>query len=295
MTALSTMDRIWRGFARYVEKPTLQLIGPQPVVRTIFALTAPLTSALPCGATVVRQTDGTLHITPQGTPRDAPIMYYLHGGGFTIGGPGTHAALVGHLAQAADMRAVVQRYRLAPRHPFPAAKDDAIAGFAALVSQGTPPAAICGDSAGGCLALQVACHARDNDLPMPAALGLIAPIADLSGDLEARFAAAGDEILIPPAWAKRILAAYLPGRDPADPEISPLRGDLTGLPPTLIQAATDEALAHDAHRLASAMDKVTLDLWPGMAHVWHLHAGRSPAADRALAQMGTFLAGHLTP
>lgn len=290
MTDLTFTDRLLRGYARHVERTTLRLVASQPMLRAIFNLTAPMGARLPRGAVVTRQPDGTLWIRPEGVARDAPVLHYLHGGGFTIGSPRTHAALAGHLAAQAGLRAVVQRYRLAPEHPFPAAKNDAIAGFDALVAAGTPPAAICGDSAGGCLALQVACHARDSGAPMPRALGLIAPIADLSGEIRARFDAAQDEILIPPHWPDRIKRAYLPGIDRDTPEVSPIFADLTGLPPTLLQIGSGEALMHDARRLDGAMDDLTLDIWDGLPHVWQLHAGIAPAADAALARMGAFLA-----
>jgi monoterpene epsilon-lactone hydrolase len=223
--------------------------------------------------------------------KDAPVIFYIHGGGFTIGSPRTHAALAGHLAAHAGMRAYLPRYRLAPEHPFPAARDDIIARYTAL-SETAPPVAICGDSAGGCLALQLAQHIRDKGLPAPKALGLIGPIADLSRDAGQSHDEAPDEMLIPPNGHTASATVFLPGQDPTDPGVSPLLGDLTGLPPTLIQASAEEALAHDAQRLAEAMDAVTLDLWPGLPHVWHIHAGRAPAADRALAQMGAFIAEH---
>jgi acetyl esterase/lipase len=293
MKELSTTDRIWRGVARYVDRPTLRLVRSQRILRVLFSISAPLGCAMPADARVREDGDGSLRITPAGVASDAPVLMYLHGGGFTIGSPRTHGALAAHLAAAAGLRAVLPRYRLAPEHPFPAAKEDAIAAFDALVSAGTAPAAICGDSAGGCLALQVAIHARDSGAPMPRALGLLAPIADLSGEVEARFAEAEDEILIPPSWPERIKDAYLPGfaRDTA--EVSPLFADLSGLPPTLIQAASGEALAQDARRLETAMDDVTLDLWPGLPHVWQLHAGRTPTANAALAEMGAFIASKL--
>jgi acetyl esterase/lipase len=183
--------------------------------------------------------------------KDAPLILYIHGGGFTIGSPRTHAALAGHLAAHAGMRAHLPRYRLAPEHPFPAARDDIIARYVALCET-APPIAICGDSAGGCLALQLAQHIRDTGLPAPKALCLIGPIADLSRDPVQSHDEAPDEMLIPPQWAERIRDVFLPGLDPRDPAISPLLGDLTGLPPTLIQAGAEEALAHDARRLAEA-------------------------------------------
>ena len=289
MTDLTLADRFFRWQARHVERRALVLIAPQRALRAVFAVTAPLGGRLPARMTPIRDRNDALWFRPEGVDRAAPVILYFHGGGFTIGSPRTHAALVGRLAAASGLRAVAPRYRLAPEHPFPAAREDAIAAWERLVRDGTPPVAICGDSAGGCLALLVAQHARDAGGPQPRALGLIAPIGDLSGGIEARFAAAGDEILIPPAWPRRIEVAYLRGHDPADPAVSPLRGDVTGLPPTLIQAGSGEALAQDAHRLRDAMDDCRLDLWPGMQHVWHLHAGYSAAADRALAQMGAFL------
>jgi len=288
MTELTAVDRFWRTMARSVDRRVLRLVANQRALRVLFEMSARMGSALPRGATVIRDRTDSLTITPQGVAKNAPILFYIHGGGFTIGSPRTHAALAGHLAATAGMRVYLPRYRLAPEHPFPAARQDVIARHAALCET-APPVAICGDSAGGCLALQLAQHIRDTGLPAPRALGLIAPIADLSDDPATRFASAVDEMLIPPEWATRILDAYLPGIDPADPAVSPLLGDLTGLPPTLIQAGAEEALASDAARLAEAMDDATVDLWPGLPHVWHLHAGRGTAANRALAQMAAFL------
>ena len=214
---------------------------------------------------------------------------YIHGGGFTLGSPRTHAALAAHLAQAAGLVAVLPPYRLAPEHPPPAARQDVIAAHERLVAAGRAPVVLAGDSAGGNLALLLAQHLRDSSQPMPRALALIAPVADLSGDIAARFAAAPGEILIPPHWVPRIQAAYLSGQDPADPAISPLLGDLGRLPPTVIQAGAEEVLAQDARRLAAGMEEARLDLWPGLPHVWQIHAGRAPAADRALVALGACL------
>lgn len=293
MTALTATDRFWRGVARWIDRPVLAAVASQPLLRVLFAFSARMGSALPMGVTMTRDQYGALWLMPKGVPADAPVLMYLHGGGFTIGSPRTHAALAGHLAAHAGLRACLPAYRLAPEHPAPAARDDAIAAYIRLCEAGTPPAALAGDSAGGNLALLVAQHARDTGLPRPRALALIAPAADLSGDIAARFASAPGEMLIPPAWARRIKQAYLPGLDPADPTISPLSGDLYGLPPTLIHAGAEEALADEARRLADMMDAASLTLWPGLPHVWHIHAGRAPAADRALAELGAFLKAQL--
>lgn len=295
MTDLTLADRYFRWSARYVERNMLSLVASQPLLRKLMEVSAPLASSAPKGMDRMVDDDGTHWFRPAGVAHDAPVILYIHGGGFTIGSPNTHRGLIGHLAEAAGLRAAAPPYRLAPEHPFPAAPEDAIAAYKRLVDAGTPPLAICGDSAGGCLALLTAQAARDAGWPMPRALGLFAPVADLSGDIAERFAAGRDEILIPPVWAARIRREYLEQADGTDPAASPLHGDLTGLPPTLIQASDIEALADDARRLRDAMEDCTLDLWPGMQHVWHIHAGKSPAANRALAQMGQFLRQHADP
>lgn len=289
MSALGLRDRVWRALSREVDRRVLAWISSQRVLRALFAISARWGSAVPRDVAMIRAADGAIWLYPKGLDPAGPVLMYIHGGGFTLGSPRTHAALAAHLARAAGMVAVLPGYRLAPEHPHPAARDDVIAAHARLVAAGRAPVALAGDSAGGNLALLLAQHLRDRGGAMPRAMALIAPVADLSGDIGARFAAAPGEMLIPPQWALRIRSAYLAGQDGADPGLSPLMGDLAGLAPTLIQAGAEEVLAQDARRLAAGMDQAQLDLWPGLPHVWHLHAGRSPAADRALAELGAYL------
>lgn len=292
MTDLAASDRFYRRFARFVQRPILHFVTHQRILRVIFASTAPLASKIPADTKIRLSKDGSLRITPPGVAADAPLLVYIHGGGFTIGAPRTHTGLIARLAQEAGMRALALRYPLAPEHPFPAGPEACFTAYRALVEAGDTPAALAGDSAGGCLSLLTLQAARDAGLPLPKACALIGPIGDMSAHIEDRCDAAGDEILIPPAWPRAILRDYLPGIDPARPDVSPLKGDLTGLPPTLIQAATGEALAVDAALIAEAMDRAELELWDGVQHVWHLHAGRARAANRALRRLGAFLAEH---
>jgi acetyl esterase/lipase len=292
MTELAVTDRFWCANARYLERPMLALIASQRLLRWTFRQTTRLTTGMPRGTLRERDAAGWLHLTPPGVAKDAPVLFYIHGGGFTIGAPETHAGLAAYLGKAAGMRAILPRYRLAPEHPFPAAPDDIFEAWRRIAAEGERPAAVCGDSAGGCLALQLAMRLRDEGLPAPGALGLIAPLGDLSSAIAERIRAAPGEMLIPVAWAERVRDAYLPGIDPAQASVSPLLGDLTRLPPTMIQASKGEVLFQDACRAAEAMDQATLDPWPELPHVWHLHAGRSPAADAAVAKLGRFLAEH---
>lgn len=291
MSILTATDRAFAIYAKLVERSLLWAVPSQPLARRIFDLTAPLTCRMPRGTRTEKLPDGSFLITPEGT-EDKGIFFYIHGGGFTIGSPKTHHAMVAHIAKFADLRAYVPRYPLAPENPFPAAANAVFESYQSLVQSGRAPIAIGGDSAGGNLALLTLQRARDEGVALPNAMVLIAPIADLGDNLEARFASAPTERLIPAAWAKRIERAYLPGIDGANRAISPLRGDLSDLPPTLFQAAVGEVLAQDATALADRMDVAALDLWPGLPHVWHLKAGVAPAATQACAELGTFLKGY---
>ncbi len=292
MSILTKIDRAFTLYARVLEKPVLWAVSSQKAMRFVFSATAPMWHRMPRGCSTHVDGDGNLHITPEGT-ENSGLLLYIHGGGFTIGSPKTHRALAAHIAQSAGLHALCQRYPLAPEHPYPAAADAVFEAYRAMAEAGETPVAIGGDSAGGNLALLTMQRARDAGLPLPKAMVLLAPIADLSDDLEARFASAENECLIPAAWARQIEIAYLRDTDPTNPSVSPLLGDLTGLPPTLIHAADGEALSHDAKALAARMDNVTLDLWPGLPHVWHLKAGVAPAATQSCAELGAFIKSQL--
>jgi putative mRNA 3-end processing factor len=100
MTDLTAIDRFWRGMARGIDRPVLRLVASQRALRFFFEISARTGSALPRGATVIRDRHDGLTITPRGVAGDAPLIFYIHGGGFTIGSPRTYAALAGHLAAA---------------------------------------------------------------------------------------------------------------------------------------------------------------------------------------------------
>lgn len=224
-------------------------------------------------------------------PRDAapaaPLVW-LHGGGFVMCSPETHAPLLDALALASGRRVIAPAYRLAPEHPFPAGFEDALA-----VVEASGPCAVGGDSAGANLALGVTA-ALTATARAPEALVLVSPPVDLD---PAREAPPADEMILPLAAVERIFAAYLPSdADLRDPRLSPLYADWTGAPPTLIHAARGELLEGDARaiaaRLESAGADVTLEVWRGVPHDWHMAAGHSPAANRAVARIGDFLLGH---
>jgi acetyl esterase/lipase len=220
-------------------------------------------------------------------------VLYLHGGAYCVGSPATHRAITSHLARHTSARVFVADYRLAPEHPFPAAVDDAVAAYRALLRDGCSPGhiAIIGDSAGGGLALATALRLRDLGEPLPAALVLFSPWVDL-GTPDRGVEPAG-EAMLSRAWTAECARLYLGDCDSSDPLASPINGELRGLPPTLVQVGQDELLLPDARRLHSALAAaevlVELQEYPRRWHVFQVNAGVLADADRALAAVARFL------
>jgi acetyl esterase/lipase len=223
------------------------------------------------------------------------VLLYLHGGGYVFGSSATHLELVARLARAAGMAAMAVDYRLAPDHPFPAAADDVLAAYQALLASGVPPGRIvlAGESAGGGLVLSVLVTARDRGVPLPAAAALLSPWVDLT------LASPTIDRNAPRDFASRPLAqawadAYLAGADPREPRASPLHAALHGLPPLLVQVGAHEMLLGEAEALAArvrdAGGPVTLDVFPAQFHGWHFFGAVLSEARRALTQAGRFLA-----
>lgn len=221
-------------------------------------------------------------------------VLYLHGGGYVAGSPESHRSVTSHLAKFANARVVVPDYRLAPEHACPAAIEDAVAVYDALLAEGVDPATlvIAGDSAGGGLALATLQELKAKKTALPSSTILISPWVDLS--LNDLFDTDRD-IMLSPAWLASAADAY-GGEDPARPACSPLNGDLTGLPPVLIQAGSDEILLNDSHRLCSALNDAgtpaRLQVHPQRWHDFQLHAGVLADADQALMTCARFIHKH---
>jgi epsilon-lactone hydrolase len=256
---------------------------------------------LPSGVTVTAAALGgvpTAEITVEGVePRH--VVLYFHGGVYVLGDAFQAAGLASQVGRRTGAKVISVDYRLAPEHPYPAAADDALAAYEALLRGGTAPSDIAfgGESAGGGLAVATLVNARDHGLPLPAAAFVMSPYADLTlsgATMETKREA--DPLFTPQALQARV-ADYTPGHDPALGLINPVFADLSGLPPLIIQAGTHEVLLDDAIRLArqaaTADVQVTLDLTPGVPHVFQAYYPILDEASAALDRAGQLLSAHL--
>jgi monoterpene epsilon-lactone hydrolase len=222
-------------------------------------------------------------------------ILYFHGGDYVIGSAASSVPLVSDLARRTHARAVTVDYRLAPEHPYPAAVDDARALYEGLLAQGVAPGqiALAGESAGGGLAVALLLALRDAGLPLPSSAFLMSPYADLTLSGETLLENQAIDPILTPDGLRRRVPDYVGGADASDPQISPVFGDLTGLPPLMIQAGSSEILLSDAIRLAAnaATDEVPiiLDVTPGVPHVFQGFAAMLDEADAALDRSSTFL------
>ena len=262
-----------------------------------------LTSAqpLPADVTVTAAALGgvpTAEITIDGIePRH--VVLYFHGGVYVMGDAFLAADLASQVGRRTDAKVISVDYRLAPEHPYPAAVDDALAAYHALLHNDVAPSDIvfAGESAGGALAVATLVNARDRGLPLPAAAFVMSPYADLTlagATMETKSEV--DPLMSRKALQPRV-TDYTAGQDAALGLISPIFADLSGLPPLIIQAGSHEVLLDDAVRLArqaaTADVEVTLDVTPRVPHVFQAYHPILDEAVAALDRAGQFLSAQL--
>lgn len=224
----------------------------------------------------------------------SPTILYLHGGGYITGSPATHRRFVARLTWITRSRSFVPHYRLAPRHKFPAAVDDAEAVYEGLLAEGVDPArlVVAGDSAGGGLACALLQRLRDKVRPLPAGTVLFSPYTDLEHTGESLLRNAATDYLPfgEPGQANHL---YLGDADPRDPLASPMYGDYTGVSPLLVFAGGREMILDDSVRLVDKArgdgTAVEFHIEDDMFHVWPALLPNHAATRRTMTRVAAFV------
>jgi acetyl esterase/lipase len=222
-------------------------------------------------------------------------LLYLHGGAWVMHLPTLYQRFCAQLCLATGLRVLLLDYRLAPEHPYPAAIDDGLAAYRALVEGGLAPAAIAGDSAGGSLTLVTLMRARDAGLPLPACAVLLSPSTDLTiSGASAHYNADADPMFSRGA-GDLLPAFYCPGQSRQHPWLSPLFGQWHGLPPLYFVAASTEMLLDDSiraqDRAVQAGVDAQVEVWPEVPHVFPLFSFL-PEARAAMEKIVGFVNRH---
>ena len=255
----ASLRAVLRIFFRGLIRPPVPL-ALQRLVLSALTCAMPLARGVSRRRGLIAERPCEWHRPAEGS--DGRVMLYLHGGAFILGSPATHRSLCSALLSRGKWDLCALDYRLAPTYPNPAARDDCVAAYQALLTRGYRPEhiTIAGDSAGGNLVLVTAQRLQQLGLPMPS------------------------------HWC----AAYCqPEQDRADPAVSPLYGKLRGLPRLLLQVGEDELLLNDSLRLAEAARaegvQVRLERYKGLWHVFQAHTGLLTASDQALDRVVDFV------
>ncbi len=237
---------------------------------------------------------GAEWMRPANAPAEKAILYF-HGGGLVLGSIKSHRGIVAKFAKRSGISALVFDYALAPENPFPAGLNDSIAAYQYLLEQGLSPSKIAfmGDSGGGNLLFSTLLALKEKGIQQPAAAVALSPWIDLTNSGESWESNAEKDHL---CWkeAQTIFSkCYTGDHDPALPLISPLFGDLRGLPPLLIYVGGDELMRDDSTRFSRKAKKegvdVTLRVGAGLFHCYPACAPLFPEATQALEEICDFI------
>src|SRR5450432_970888 len=232
-------------------------------------------------------------VRPSGAEHDGVILY-LHGGGFVAGSAKAYRGVASQLASRTRRPVFVLDYPLAPEATVPAAPDAVMAAYQWLLTNGSERIAIAGDSAGGGLALVTLARLAHTSQPSAAIAGVaFSPWVDLAFTGASMKDAHIEDPLLTYEFLQAGARMYLGKADSRDPLASPLFGDLSGLPPLLIQVGSDERLLDDARQYAEratgAGSRVRLEVWQGMHHVFQVNVADLQTSGIALDRAAAFL------
>ncbi|MGC1497097.1 MAG: alpha/beta hydrolase [Sulfitobacter sp.] len=236
-----------------------------------------------------------LEITPpQGATKPRTLLYF-HGGAFTFGSPRTHSAMIAQLAHRVGARAILPQYRLAPEATFPAAADDALTAWQALIDQGCAPQDIVigGDSAGSALAFSLLADLIAKGAPLPGAVFGFSPLTDLTFSNQSLRDNAEHEAVLPAEKAGEMAQMFLAGHTPKDPRVSPIFGKFNGAPPVWITVGDTEILLDDSRKFAQVCERdyvdVTLVERHDLPHVWPFFHNILPEARETLDELALWI------
>jgi acetyl esterase/lipase len=223
------------------------------------------------------------------------VVVYFHGGGFVCGSASGQRVFLAALSRLAAAEVLSVDYRLAPEHPYPAALEDGVAAYAAVLQRDDPrPVIVGGDSAGGGLAVAVVLAAIDRGLAAPTAVFALSPWSDLTleGDTLASYATR--DLMVRAADLQMMRGCYLDGSvDVRAGTVSPAHADLTRLPRLLVQVGGEEVLLGDAEllveRARAAGVEATLEVADGLFHTWPVLAPQLPESRDAIERLAAFV------
>ena len=247
---------------------------------------------MPTGIEISRQTMNgvSYEVFRHPTGKKGKVILYFHGGGFCLGIFSANREFAARICSMTEMDVYMPDYRLAPENPFPAALEDAIAAYKEIVRNGFAgkDVIIMGDSSGCALAVSMLLALKQSSIEMPCALNFITPVFDLAGKGESFTSKAAKDPfkLVDPLGIAKI---YVGENNPTSPLISPLYGELDGLPPVLIHAAEYDVFLSDSMRFAEKAEnagvKVDIKVWRNMWHIFHMQAPFVPESKKALDEI----------
>lgn len=293
---MSLMRPILNLWLRKTEKPHLARAQDLIKLRHSFERKARFYFRGPRGSRYVREVIAgvpVLNVSVRGvTSETGPLILYLHGGAYVMGSPDTHRAMLAKLSRRCGLPVCMPNYRKAPAYPFPAAPDDALAVYRALMDR--PGGVILGgDSAGGGLALALLLDIKRLGLTPPLGCFCLSPLTDLRFSAPSVAKNAEADVVLPFSMVPAMIGMYMPSGDLDDPRASPIRGDFTGCPPVWLTVGDTEILLDDSVRMAERLEtqgvNTTLIVERDLPHVWPLLHNLLPEGRATLDNLARWI------